>query len=224
MHVREVKPEDLETLGRIAYATGFFGSSAEAFFPSAGLFRDLWVWPYVAGAGCCGFIAENEGQEPLGYILGTCDLRRYQSWIVTHLPHLLLRAAGGQYSGLGRSLPYLLRMTRYPSHLASPEVYPAQLHINLLPQSRGLGLGNRLMETYLDCLAGKNVAGVQLSTTRENTAAIGLYQKFGFAILSEYKSALWRPWLGRDTQHLVMGLRLNQPVEPQKRSTSSGER
>lgn len=209
MDVREVKPIDLESLGQIAYQTGFFGSSAGAFFPSPPLFQDLWVWPYLGGAGCCGFVAQDDAGQVLGYVLGTCDLRGYQSWVVEHIPRLLLRAVRGQYTGLWRSLPYLLRMARYPSRLAPPEAYPAQLHINLLPQSRGLGLGNRLMETHLACLKAKNVAGVQLSTTRENGAAVGLYQKFGFSVYDEYTSPLWRPWLKRNAQHLVMTLKLN---------------
>jgi GNAT superfamily N-acetyltransferase len=208
VHVREVKPADLETLGEIAYSTGFFGASAERFFPARVLFRDLWVWPYLGGAGCCGYVAESAVGKPLGYILGTCNLRQYQNWILTHLPHLLLRALRGEYPGLRRSLPYLLRMARYPAHLAPPETYPAQLHVNLLPESRGLGLGNRLMEAYLGCLRGRNVTGVQLSTTRENTAALGLYQKFGFSVYSEYQSPLWQPWLGRTTSHVVMVCRL----------------
>lgn len=209
MHVREVKPSDFESLGEIAYSTGFFGTSAERFFPSRTLFCDLWVRPYLEGTGCCGYVAEHAVGKPLGYILGTCNLRQYQNWIIAYLPRLLLRALRGEYPGLLRSLPYLLRMARYPTYLAPPETYPAQLHINLLRESRGLGLGNRLMEAYLSCLRSRNVAGVQLSTTRENTAALGLYQKFGFGVYSEYQSPLWQPWLGRTTSHVVMVLRLS---------------
>jgi len=208
VHVRKVNPNDLQALGQIAYQTGFFGASAEGFFPSQNLFRDLWVEPYLEGAGCCGWIAESEAGKPLGYILGTCDLPSYQRWFVQHLPQLLLRALRGNYSGLWPSLPYLLRMARYPSHPAPTQLYPAQLHINLLPESRGLGLGKTLLESYLECLRRENIPGVQLSTTRENTAAIGLYQKFGFGVYSEYSSPLWRPWLGRDATHVVMGLKL----------------
>ena len=204
MHVREVKPLDLEPLGEIAYRTGFFGDSAHRFFPAQALFCDLWVRPYLEGAGCCGFVGEDETGKPLGYILGTCSLRQYQRWILQHLPRLLLRALRGEYPGLLGSLPYLVRMARYPTHLAPLETYPAQLHINLLPESRGQGLGSQLMEAYLSCLRSRNVMGVQLSTTRENTAAVGLYQKFGFHVYSEYQSPLWQPWLGRSTGHVVM--------------------
>ncbi len=159
MHVRKVNPNDLQALGQIAYQTGFFGASAEGFFPSQNLFRDLWVEPYLEGAGCCGWIAESEAGKPLGYILGTCDLPSYQRWFVQHLPQLLLRALRGNYSGLWPSLPYLLRMARYPSHPAPTQLYPAQLHINLLPESRGLGLGKTLLESYLECLRRENIPG-----------------------------------------------------------------
>lgn len=201
--IREARMEDLEALGRIAYQTGFFGASAAAFFPSEQLFSDLWVRPYLCGAGASNFVAEVD-RRPIGYILGTRDLRAYQGWMLRHAPEFLWRALSGKYSRFLGSLRYLLRLALYPSKLAPFDQFPAQLHINLLPESRGLGLGGQLMQAYLDCLGSKNVAGVQLSTTKENAAAVGLYEKFGFGVYREYLSPVWRPWLGREVVHLVM--------------------
>jgi len=201
--IREACMEDLEILGQIAHQTGFFGSSAGVFFPSEPLFTDLWIRPYLEGAGCCNFLTESEGRV-LGYIIGSCSLSGYQQWFAQHIPLLLAKALGGSYPNLWKSLPYLLRMARYPSKPAPTARFPAQLHINLLPQSRGSGLGQQLMETYLDCLRARRIPGVQLSTTTENRAAIKLYERNGFRIFTEYQSPLWQPWLGRDTIHLVM--------------------
>lgn len=203
MDVRQVKPIDFASLGQIAYQTGFFGESAARFFPSAPLFADLWVRPYLEEGSACNFLAESEGQV-LGYIIGTLDLRLYRRWFLGHLLELLGKAVGGGYPHWWESLPYLLRMARYPARAAPLESFPAQLHINLLPQSRGLGLGQRLMDSYLDCLRARGVVGVQLSTTHENQAALKLYERNGFVIFSEYSSPLWRPWLGHDTVHVVM--------------------
>ena len=196
---------DFESLSQIAYQTGFFGESAVRFFPSASLFADLWVRPYLDETGqvSCNFLAESGGKV-LGYIIGTVDLGRYRPWFVRNLPGLLLKALSGGYPGLWPSLPYLLRMALYPSRLAALERFPAQLHINLLPESRGMGLGQKLMEAYLECLSAQKIPGVQLSTTRENQAAIKLYERNGFQVYSEYSSPLWRPWLGHDAVHVVM--------------------
>lgn len=212
--IYEARMEDLEALGQIAYATGYFGSSAEVYFPSQTLFRDLWVRPYLAGGGslslskgtpqACNYVAEQDG-KPLGYIIGTLDMLHYQRWMLGYIPRLLKDALFGRYPKVLPSLRYLLRMARYPSKLAPLEQFPAQLHINLLPEARGLGLGGQLMKRYLGCLESQKIKGVQLSTTRENGAAVRLYEKFGFEVLREYSSPLWRPWLGRDAVHIVMG-------------------
>lgn len=208
--LREARMEDLQTLGEIAFATGYFGSSAQAFFPDKALFTDLWVRPYLTGAGCCNFVAQQD-EKLLGYIIGTCDMEQYQRWIVERVPSFLWNALRGKYPQLWPSLGYLSRMARFPSSLAPFNLFPAQLHINLLSESRGLGLGSKLLEIYIGCLRAKGVRGVQLSTTRENQAAIALYQKFGFRVYREYPSPLWQPWLGRSVVHVVMTLDLTLP-------------
>ncbi|WP_018467887.1 hypothetical protein [Calidithermus timidus] len=38
--IREARMEDLEALGHIAYATGFFGESARRFFPRESIGRN----------------------------------------------------------------------------------------------------------------------------------------------------------------------------------------
>ena len=205
--IRHGKSTDYAELGHIAYETGYFGENAETFFPDRALFSELWIRPYLDGVGCCNFVVQSQGLVT-GYIIGTCDLDAYGRYFVRQTPKLLRGLLTGGYPRWRGCLPYLLRMLRYPSKTAPTKDFPAQLHINLLPESRGQGLGSQLLETYLECLKRKNVPGVQLSTTRENEAAIGLYKKVGFEVWLEYESPLWRPWLGRDAVHVVMTKRL----------------
>jgi GNAT superfamily N-acetyltransferase len=201
--IREARMEDLEALGHIAYATGFFGSSARRFFPDPTLFTDLWVRPYLGAVGCGNFLAFSGG-VPVGYILGTAHLGAYRRHLLQSLPWLLRRALQGRYPRLGPSLAYLTRMLRYPTPQAPTGPYPAQLHVNLLPEARGRGLGQALMSAHLEALRRHRVPGVQLSTTRENAAALRLYERSGFRVWREASSPLWRPWLGRNAVHVVM--------------------
>jgi len=103
------------------------------------------------------------------------------------------------------SLRFLLRSARYALPHADAARYPAHLHLNLLPEARGHHLGEQLLLTYLDELRRRGACGVQLSTTEENVAAVHLYRKAGFTVLSEARTPLWTPWLGRPTRQLVMG-------------------
>lgn len=193
-------------MGQIAYQTGFFGQSAAPYFANERLFARLWVGPYFRGGGFACLVAESEG-EILGYILGSPDPARYGR----ALRRVLLGRTLPRLTPLHQtwaSLPYLLRAGRYPSPHADWTQFPAHLHINLLPQARGLGVGKRLLAAHLDILRGAGVAGVQLSTTTENRAALELYRQFDFVQLATAETPLWTPWLGHPAEHLGLGLRL----------------
>ena len=200
--IRPLTPADRAAVGAIAYETGFFGESAARYFPARALFELLWAGPYFSEAGATGFVAERGG-EVLGYIVGFTDERLYR--------RALLRTV---VRGLGRAWPptrelwptlhYLARAALFPGPHADPERYPAHLHLNLLAASRGLRLGDALLGAYLAELTRRGVPGVQLSTTSENRAALGLYRKHGFEAAARRITPLWTPWLGHPAEHVVM--------------------
>lgn len=214
MRIRPAAASDLPGIARVAYATGFFGESAERFFPDRQLFADLWVRPYLrAGVGSCSFVAETDG-DISGYVLAAEDPASYRRKLGQAVLQALRRIVQGRYDSLASSLRYLLRLPFHPARAAPAERYPAHLHINLLSSGRGQGLGRKLLRNCLDCLQAQGVAGVQLSTTVENRAALGLYESFGFRVAEEYRSSLWRPWLGRDTTHLTLARDLAGETAP----------
>ncbi|MFC4639200.1 GNAT family N-acetyltransferase [Deinococcus hohokamensis] len=208
VQVRPVRPGDEVALGRVAYQTGFFGESAEHYFPDAGLFADLWVRPYLHGAGAACFVAVGPGEEVLGYVLGAPGPARYRRalWRVgrTRLRPRLRRLD----PALRASLRHLIRLARFPGPRADSRQFPAHLHLNLLPQARGQGVGAALLTAHLDGLRALGVPGVQLSTTTENRAALRLYRRFGFREAGRRVSPLWTPWLGHPAEHVVMVLAL----------------
>ncbi|MFC6591846.1 GNAT family N-acetyltransferase [Deinococcus lacus] len=204
-----VTPADLRPLGRVAYQTGFFGESAARYFPDERLFALLWVWPYLRTQTPGNLAACGAGGEMLGYILGETSPARYRR----HLAAATLLGSLATLGGEVRHAPlacwsHLGRLARFSAPHASERLYPAHLHINLLPQARGLGLGRQLLGAHLAALERAGVPGVQLSATAENSAALGLYFSAGFSVLAEQETDLWTPWLGRPTRQLVLGLRL----------------
>lgn len=203
--IRPVQLTDQAVVGDIAYATGFFGGSAARYFPAQTLFKALWVGPYFHGAGFAGFVAEVDGQV-VGYVLGSPDWSLYRPGLWRAIPAAL--ASRSSLPDVLASLPYLMRATWWRATHADPHLYPAHLHLNLLPEARGHYLGERLLRAHLTTLAGAGVPGVQFSTTTENEAALGLYRKLGFQVLHTRPTSLWEPWLGRETTQVVMGLEL----------------
>lgn len=61
----------------------------------------------------------------------------------------------------------------------------------ILPECRGIGLGQRLMELYMEYMLGCGYSSSYLWTTSDLTVAAGLYQKFGFHLTEEKQSDLF---------------------------------
>ena len=208
LSIRPATPDDRDTLAGLAYDTGYFGDSASRYFPDRELFAAFWTDPYLRG-GLGNLIALRQpdsrsgdaGLRPVGFIVGSANPARYRRGLLRAAPLLLSRLGRPDTR---RSLRYLLRAARYPGPHASDSLYPASLHLNVRRDARGLGAGTALLRAHLNLLREAGVPGVQLSTTTENIAALGLYRKLGFRVADERETPLWQPWLGRSARHGVM--------------------
>ena len=74
------------------------------------------------------------------------------------------------------------------------EDYPSHLHIDLLPEAQGAGLGRVLIDTLGAALARNGSTGVYVGVAAVNTPALGFYRKVGFVDLLAAPGAVW---LGR---------------------------
>jgi len=220
---------DFAQVANIAYQTGYFGDPAQIFFPDPALFGDLWIGPYLHKSGLergtLGLVAVQVGAEGsaeiLGYIVGMTYPAQYQQALSSEVVRVLGKLATGRYPRWRGCVAYLARALFYPGPHLDGGAYPAHLHLNLLPQARGQGLGGRLLDSYLGVLRLGGIRGVQLSTTLENRSALALYQKRGFMVRAQRISNLWQPWLGRPVTRVAMGLNLgalpdsgSQPFQP----------
>jgi GNAT superfamily N-acetyltransferase len=62
------------------------------------------------------------------------------------------------------------------------ERWPAHLHVDLLPECRGAGVGSRLVGDWLTSLRQREVPGCHLQTLAENTSAVTFFESMGFEI------------------------------------------
>ena len=199
--IRPATGADLQAIGYVSHQTGLLGDPIAAYFPDEALWTDAFVRPFLE-AGCCNFVAEREGRV-VGYIIGSCDPKTFERYLRKRLPWLILRRwLGGAYPRWWRDIGYLWRVWQGHGDAAPWQRYPAQLHVHLLPEARGHGLGSRLLQTFLDCLKDRGVRGVQLGTTERNLAALRLYQRFGFRVFSSQRSPFWLPIIGEELHHL----------------------
>ena len=65
------------------------------------------------------------------------------------------------------------------------EMFPAHLHINILPPFQGQGWGRKLMERFLEGMKGRGVGGVWLGMASDNASAGYFYRKLGFVEVAQ---------------------------------------
>jgi len=210
--IRPYQPKDRESVFRIAADTAFFGAPIEAYMEDRNVFLDAFYAYYIDLEPEHAWVACSE-DVVVGFLTGCVDARvhgrKFQRFILPRLIGNLLR---GKYRFGKRSYGYLAGLMggllRGESPHADLESYPAHLHINVDSAWRGRGLGQRLMETYLQQLRELGVQGVYLETTSLNEAACRLYEKMGFRLLEARPDRFWAKWFGHPVENRCYGLEL----------------
>lgn len=74
----------------------------------------------------------------------------------------------------------------------------------LLPPYRGIGLGRKLMELFMNCLKDRGYQSAYLWTTHEQVLAALLYKRFGFQLTEEKKSTAFGKPLKEQKYELIL--------------------
>jgi ribosomal protein S18 acetylase RimI-like enzyme len=179
--VRGFRPGDRPAVRRICHQAGYMGAPADWYWRHAESFADVWTGYYTDREPESFFVADRDG-EVLGYLAGCVDSARAPSpkaaLTRAAIRHgLLLRpgTAGFFWRGIRESLG----LETPTGELRDPR-WPAHLHIDLLPQARGQGVGTALMQEWFARLRALGVPGCHLSTFAENAAAIRFFERMGF--------------------------------------------
>jgi ribosomal protein S18 acetylase RimI-like enzyme len=210
--VRPYQLKDRESVFRIGADTAFFGEPIEAYLEDRNVFLDAFYAYYVdlepehSWSACA-------DEKVVGFLTGCTDSRshgsKYRRFI---LPGLFGNILRGKYRFGKRSYTYFTGMLggvlRGELTHVDLKLYPAHLHINVDSAWRGHGLGQRLMEAYLQQLRDLRVKGVYLDTTSLNEAACRLYEKMGFRLLEARPERFWAKWFGHPVENRCYGLKL----------------
>jgi ribosomal protein S18 acetylase RimI-like enzyme len=136
------------------------------------------------------------GASLVGYVVGTTNSHEFAKWMTTDwLPVVRGRIpTDSEPSSAHES--WLRNQVQDPQPVPTfAAEYPAHLHINLLPQARGTGIGRMLVESLFDRLTESDIPGIHLGVARTNSPAVGFYRALGFdTVLAEDPGALF---LGR---------------------------
>lgn len=186
--IRPYRPADEDAVAEICVRTALAGDDARGAYSDDDLMPDVYARPYLAYAPDLAFVADLDGRV-VGYVLGVADTAAFVDWWRREwLPDFDTRhpeartptAAAPAYTEA-----QLLADGRRPERMriAELDAYPAHLHIDLLPEAQGHGLGRRLIATLREALAARGVPGVHLSMDAANVGARAFYDRLGFVEL-----------------------------------------
>jgi len=212
-----IRPYDKDNRGgvfHVCHKTGFFGEDASPHFKDRELFGLIFTSYYIDFEPENAFVAK-ENDAIVGYIIGTDDtIAQRENFDRFFIPKIVKRMFGYTLFHHPRDFFFILRLkgiSKYEEEIYTPdflERFPAHLHINLLPDYQGRGLGTRLMSIFEERMRGLDIRGIHLITSTENIKAVPFYGKMGYEIIKELPDILWDRKSPVGTRSLVFGKRL----------------
>lgn len=178
--IRPYRPSDRASMYEVCVKTADAGKDATGLLTDDSLWGDLFAVPYVERHPDLAWVVESDDERVIGYIVATDDTDAFYTWFRDEWwPPLAARFPRpvAPVSLEERMIEY--GHTRAPGIEPNTAAYPAHLHIDLLPETQGQGLGRRLIETLFAELTRRGVPGLHLGMNPDNTGAAAFYERLG---------------------------------------------
>jgi ribosomal protein S18 acetylase RimI-like enzyme len=183
--IRKYRPSDRTDVAEICLKTGDSGADATGMYVSDDLLADIYVLPYVELEPDLAFVVDT-GERVAGYLVAAADTRSFiDRFRAQWLPGFTAKYSPSTPSAqvaTATSSDEIIQVGMHPERMMIPEIdeFPAHLHIDLLPELQGQGVGRRLIRALLAELAERGVPGVHLGVSPRNTGAKAFYSRLGF--------------------------------------------
>ena len=178
--IRPYRPADRAALLEVCVRTADAGRDATGMLADDDLWGLIFAVPYAERHPDLTWVVESDDERVIGYVVATDDTEGFEQWFRTEWwPQFAERFPRPADP---RSLEERIVELAY-ARGSGPEPhaadYPAHLHIDLLPETQGQGVGRRLAETLWDELRRRGVPGLHLGMNPENTSAAAFYERLG---------------------------------------------
>ncbi|MGY5776484.1 GNAT family N-acetyltransferase [Rhizobium sp. LEGMi135b] len=182
--IRPATEDDVDALFHICLVTADAGADASALYSNPRLPGYVWAVPYLKFAPDFAFVlAKNE--QVVGYVVGTPHTASFDETLDRNWWPLVRREIAGLTPSAAKDADVLERIVNPHSGTSGLEtLYPAHLHINILPEAQSGGWGRLMIETMLEALTEYGAPGIHLGVSPTNERAKGFYRHLGFEELS----------------------------------------
>jgi GNAT superfamily N-acetyltransferase len=202
--LRMFKPEDLEALYAISLATGLAGDDASKLYNDKKLIGHIYSAPYaLLEPGLAMVVVDGQGVG--GFVVGTHDTNAWESRLDREwwpkLRALYKPPAdthGLPLSSDQRRISMIFNPERTPERVV--ELYPAHLHMNLLPRLQNKGVGSTLLANWLTLAQDRGVEAVHIGANRANANAIRFWRGRGFDEIPTGQPEGRTLWMGHSKQ------------------------
>lgn len=186
-NIRRALAQDIPYIYEIALKTAMAGLDGTDYYSDKFLVGHYWAAPYFFFEPELCFVAVNEVGRAAGYIVGTSDTRRFNTWLQqVWLPPLQQHySTQTEYKSEAEHNLIKLLLKGPGEGLWQNLGYPSHLHVDLLEELQGRGLGKSLMQTFIKAAKKRGAEGIHLGVDGRNTRAFGFYEKMGFTILEK---------------------------------------
>lgn len=178
--IRPYRASDRAAMFEICVRTAAAGKDAR------GLFRDDELWglifavPYVERHRDLAWVVEADDGTAIGYVVATDDTDAFEKWFREEWwPQFTARFPRPSAPQTLEEKIIEYAYERAPGREPNTAEHPAHLHIDLLPQTQGQGLGRRLIETLFAELRHRGVPGLHLGMNPDNVGAARFYERIG---------------------------------------------
>jgi ribosomal protein S18 acetylase RimI-like enzyme len=182
VRVRTAGRDDLAAVAAVCRATARGGDPVAPTDPAADLLPAVYAEPYVHLEPASARLLVDESGTVMGYVVAAVDSAAfYRRWRRDWSPRFAapVGPTSEEVQHLHALLAHPEQMLPGPATLAG---HPSHLHIDLLPQARGGGWGQRLLAHALAGLADAGSPGVHLGVDPANLAAQRFYRRAGFRL------------------------------------------
>lgn len=184
--IRPFRSDDIDGLYDVCVKTADVGADATGMLEDDALWGDLFAVPYARrDPGLC-WVVESDDGRVIGYVVATDDTDAFAAWFHDEWwpsrRDRYRRSGASEPTAQDRFIAYGDRQAPGDDPIARE--YPAHLHIDLLPETQGQGLGRRLIDTLLAELARRDVPALHLSMNAANAPAGAFYERLGFTQLA----------------------------------------
>lgn len=190
LSLRQATPQDESAVSRICFLTANAGKTAEGLFKNPELPGLVYAVPYLHLSSCWQYVLVNnvEGQpeEIVGYVVGASDCRAFEADAIANWwPKVQQRypkppeSEKDNYTGAEW---YYFETIDKPHSTGQEviDVYPAFLHINILPPHQGQGWGTKMIRKAAEQVTSDGAKGLWVGIDARNDNARQFYKAIGF--------------------------------------------